>query len=88
MRCANKVSYYVPHGHSNWGRDEYREHLVPCGLTGPYGEVADCGEHPGSADFWSIAAQMYSPEEVRELRLKAKKHAADPCAYTGREVVR
>ena len=48
--CTNRVSYYVPHGHSNWGRDEYREHLVPCGLTGPYGTVADCGEHPSPTE--------------------------------------
>ena len=36
MSCENKVSYYIARGFS------YREVLVRCGLTDPYGERAIC----------------------------------------------
>jgi|TARA_R110000751_G_scaffold130569_1_gene232551 hypothetical protein len=34
--CDNKVSYYVPVGY------DYRETMVKCGLTDPYGDRAIC----------------------------------------------
>ena len=36
--CQNKVSYYVPRGY------DYREILIKCGYTDPYGGRAVCDD--------------------------------------------
>jgi len=37
--CDNKISYYVPRGF------DYKEVLVPCGRTDPFGGLALCEQH-------------------------------------------
>jgi len=37
--CDNKITYYVPKGF------DYREHLVQCGRTDPFGGLALCEQH-------------------------------------------
>lgn len=59
MSCENKVSYWLPRGY------DYKETLVNCGNTDPYGERAVCDDCSNN------------PQEMREIEQQERNAEAD-----------
>ena len=54
--CDNKVSFFVPRGF------DYKEILVPCGRTDPFGGLALCEKHDRQRQ--QLLTNSDEPEDV------------------------